>query len=134
METWRRRAEGAERKLELMEIISARNNARMEEQRILGYQDGGISAGGDGSMRGRGYSVDGGMRTMVSKRRMFDITNSEESAGSSGTVVRERSRRDEYGSGSGSEVGGCVLADNAKNNDWASQTLSIMDGLKSWEN
>ncbi|KAA8568025.1 hypothetical protein EYC84_008448 [Monilinia fructicola] len=133
-ETWRRRAEGAERKLELMEIISARNNARIEEQRGLGYQDEGVPSGDDGSMRGRGYSVDGGMRTMIAKRRMFGMTSSEESAGSSGTVVRERSRRDEYGSGSGSEMGGHVLADSAKNNDWASQTLSIMDGLKSWEN
>ncbi|KAI9649125.1 hypothetical protein NHQ30_001692 [Ciborinia camelliae] len=125
VETWRRRAEGAERKLELMDVISARNNARMQEQQ-------GFQAGDDIGMHGRGYSVDGGMRRMIVKRRMASMTSSEESARSSGTVVRERSGRED--DGSESDFGGHVIADGAKNNDWASQTLSIMDGLKSWEN
>ncbi|KAF7862685.1 hypothetical protein EAF04_007558 [Stromatinia cepivora] len=130
VETWRRRAEGAERKLELMDIINARNNARMEEQRGLSYQTRGVQAGDDISMHGRGYSVDGGMRRMILKRRMVDTMSSEDSTGSNGTVVRERSRRDE----NGSEIDMDIISDQAGHNNWASQTLSIMDGLKSWEN
>ncbi|EDO00761.1 hypothetical protein SS1G_03234 [Sclerotinia sclerotiorum 1980 UF-70] len=130
VETWRRRAEGAERKLELMEIIGTRNNTRMEEQRGLSYQTRGVQAGDVIGMHGRGYSVDGGMTRMISKRRMVDTTSSEDSTESNGTVVREMIRRDE----NRGEIDMEIVSDQAGHNNWASQTLSIMDGLKSWEN
>ncbi|QSZ37374.1 hypothetical protein DSL72_009472 [Monilinia vaccinii-corymbosi] len=133
METWRRRAEGAERKLELMDVISARNNARMEEQRGLSCPGRGIQVDDDfNNMHGRGYSVDGGTRQMIAKRRMGWMTSSEESTGSSGTVVRERNQTHERVGES--EIDEHVVVYGAKGSDWASQTLPMMDGLENWEN
>lgn len=131
VETWRRRAEGAERKLELMNVINTRN-ARVEEQQVSGYQGREVQSENDTSFLGRGYSVDGCMGRMTVKRRRGGMTSSEESTGSNGTtVVREREMREGDGDG---VIDGGGIADGAKHHDWAAQTLSIMDDLKSWEN
>ncbi|KAF7933073.1 uncharacterized protein EAE97_008840 [Botrytis byssoidea] len=130
VEMWRRRAEAAERKLELMDIIRARNDSRMEEQRGLIYQAKSVQAEDDIASHGRGYSVDDGTRRLVLRRRMTGTMSSEDSAGSNGTIVRERSGRYE----DGSEICMDVNTDGVKHKDWANQTLSILDGFKSWEN
>ncbi|KAM0155798.1 hypothetical protein ACHAPG_005672 [Botrytis cinerea] len=129
VEMWRRRAEAAERKLKLMDIVKARNTSRMEEQRGLIYQAKNVQAEGDIVSQGRGYSVDGGTRRLILRRRMTGTMSSEDSTGSNGTVVRERSGRYE----DGSEICMDINPDGVIHNDWANQTLSIMDGLKSWE-
>ncbi|KAF7899755.1 hypothetical protein EAF00_004091 [Botryotinia globosa] len=130
VEMWRRRAEAAERKLELMDIIRARNDSRMEEQRGLIYQAKSVQAEDDIASHGRGYSVDGGTRRLVLRRRVTGTMSSEDSTGSNGTVVRERSARYEEGS----EICMDVNTDGVIHQDWANQTLSILDGFKSWEN
>ncbi|KAF7959619.1 hypothetical protein EAE96_001235 [Botrytis aclada] len=129
VEMWRRRAEAAERKLELMDIIRARNDSRMEEQRGLIYQAKGVQVEDNIVSHGRGYSVDGGTKRLVLRRRMTGTMSSEDSTGSNGTVVRERSERYE----DGSEICMDVNTDGVIHNDWANQTLSILDGFKSWE-
>ncbi|KAF7909671.1 uncharacterized protein EAF01_003389 [Botrytis porri] len=129
VEMWRRRAEAAERKVELMDIIRTRNDSRMEEQRGLTYQAKGVQAEDDIVSHGRGYSVDGGTRKLILRRRMTSAMSSEDSTGSNGTVVREKGGRYE----DGSEICMDVNTDGVIHNDWANQTLSIMDGLESWE-
>ncbi|TGO43406.1 hypothetical protein BHYA_0001g00350 [Botrytis hyacinthi] len=129
VDMWRRRAEAAERKLELMDIIRARNDSRMEEQRGLIYQAKSIQAEDDIASHGREYGVDGGTRRLVLRRRMTGTMSSEDSTGSNGTVVRERSGRYE----DGSEICMDVNTDGVIHKDWANQTLSILDGFKSWE-
>ncbi|KAF7881650.1 uncharacterized protein EAF02_006338 [Botrytis sinoallii] len=129
VEMWRRRAEAAERKLELMDIIRARNDSRMEEQRGLIHQAKSVQAEDDIISHGGGYSVEGGTRRLILRRRMTGTMSSEDSTGSNGTIVRERSGR--YVDGS--EICMDVNTDGVIHKDWENQTLSILDGFKSWE-
>ncbi|PQE05598.1 GTPase activating Rga6 protein [Rutstroemia sp. NJR-2017a BBW] len=127
MVEWRRRAVGAERKLEVLEVMSG-------ERRGLGRW-GGVREVGEGEL-GRGHSEDRGVRRLRSGREGDAVRNrearlgSDESAGSNGTVVRERGYSYTSGrGGSGSGGGRGSIEGGAKHNEWAKQTLNIMDSL-----
>ncbi|KAM3084581.1 hypothetical protein ACMFMG_001317 [Clarireedia jacksonii] len=127
MDEWRRRAIGAERKLEVLEVMSG-------ERRGLGRW-GGVGRGEEEVQAvqfGREHSEDGGVRRRRSGGGGDGAMSggfrlgSDESTESSGTVVRERaySHVNVRGpSGSGSIEGG------VRHNDWAKQTLDVMDSL-----
>ncbi|PQE25133.1 GTPase activating Rga6 protein [Rutstroemia sp. NJR-2017a BVV2] len=134
MVEWRRRAVGAERKLEVLEVMSGERRGLARWGGVVGVQE---EVGGE--ELGRGFSEDRGLRRLRSGREGGDAARnrgarlgSDESGGSNGTVVRERGYSYTNGrgaSGSGSGGGRGSIEGGARHNEWAKQTLNIMGSL-----